>query len=136
MIVCHSLGTVVVADLLRNQMRTGEQGRTLPIDLVTAGSPMRRLIVRLLPHRLPNPIEVRRELSRGPLPVARWFNAYRALDFVGMRLVSGDACRDPERGILECPLLPRWHWPWGHSNYWSDPRFTRLVAERVVAPIL
>ena len=108
----------------------------MPIDLVTAGSPMRRLIVRLLPHRLPNPIEIRRELADGPLPVARWFNAYRSLDLVGMRLVSGEACRDPERGILECPLLPRWHWPWGHSNYWSDRRFTHLAAERVVAPIL
>jgi len=135
-IVCHSLGTVVVTDLLRSMGQARDSGRTVPIDLVTAGSPIRRLIVRLLPHRLPKPIELRRELAEGALPVARWFNAYRPLDFVGMRLVSGDACRDPEHGILECPLVPRWQWPWGHSNYWADRRFTQLVVERVVAPIL
>jgi hypothetical protein len=135
-IVCHSLGSVVVADWLLNVTPAGEPGRTVPIDLVTAGSPIRRLIVRLLPHRLPKPRELRRQLATGPLPVVRWFNVYRPLDFVGTRLLSGDACRDAERGILECPLVPRWHWPWGHSNYWADPRFTRLVAERVVAPIL
>jgi hypothetical protein len=135
-IVCHSLGTVVVVDLLRHLKQTSASGRAVPIDLVTAGSPMRRLIVRLLPHRLPNLRTLRSELASGALPVGRWFNAYRSLDFVGMRLVSGEACRDPERGILECPLVPRWQRPWGHSNYWADPRFTRLVAERVVAPIL
>ena len=135
-IICHSLGTVVVVDLLRHLKQAGAPGRTVPIDLVTAGSPMRRLIVRLLPHRLPNLRSLRSELASGALPVGRWFNAYRPLDFVGMRLVSGDACRDPETGILECPLVPRWRRPWGHSNYWGDPRFTRLVAERVVRPVL
>ena len=135
-IICHSLGSVVVVDLLRHLKQVGAPGRAMPIDLVTAGSPMRRLIVRLLPHRLPNLRSLRSELASGALPVERWFNVYRPLDFVGMRLVSGDACRDPVRGILECPLVPRWQWPWGHSNYWADPRFTRLVAERVVRPIL
>jgi hypothetical protein len=135
-IVCHSLGTVIVTDLLRSRACGSEQRRSVPIDLVTAGSPIRRLIVRLLPHRLPRPLEIRRELAGGPLPVVRWFNAYRPLDAVGMRLVSGADARDPERGILECPLSPSWLWPWGHSNYWADRRFTRLVAERVVAPIL
>ncbi len=135
-VVCHSLGTVIVTDLLRGSGCGRHQGRTVPIDLVTAGSPIRRLIVRLLPHRLPRPLDIRRELASAPLPVVRWFNVYRPLDAVGMRLVSGADASDPEGGILECPLRPSWLWPWGHSNYWADRRFTRLVAERVVAPIL
>jgi hypothetical protein len=135
-IVCHSLGTVVVTDLLRNKQRLGQPERAVPIDLVTAGSPIRRLIVRLLPHRLPDPVALRGELAAGPWPVVRWFNAYRVFDFVGTRLVSRRAACDAERHIIDCPLAPRWRWPWGHANYWRDRRFTQLVAERIVAPIL
>jgi hypothetical protein len=135
-IVSHSLGTVLVADLLRSGRCGDTKTRITSLDLVTAGSPIRRLICRLLPHRMPMPEELRRELAKGSPAVARWFNVYRPLDFVGMRLVSGAVGKDAENGILECPLLPRWRWPWGHANYWGDRRFTQLMSERVVAPII
>jgi len=136
-LVCHSLGTVIVADLLLTGRPALGSGRALPVDLVTAGSPIRRLINALLPHRLPPPLEIRRRLAEGGLPVARWFNAYRVLDFIGTRLVPlrSDA-RDPAVGIRECPLGPRWRWPWGHANYWADRRFIRLLAAEVLAPVL
>jgi hypothetical protein len=134
-LVCHSLGTVVVADFLLAAGR--DRGRRVTVDLITAGSPVRRLINFLLPNRLPGPLEIRARLNAGTLPVERWFNAYRIADYVGTRLVPFRTdCSDPYTGIRECPLQPRWNWPWGHANYWADPRFVRLLAAEVLAPVI
>ena len=97
---------MVVADLLLNMKHAGGHGRAVPIDLVTAGSPIRRLIVRLLPHRLPNSNRNAPGTGRWPAASGAMVQCLSAAPLVGMRLVSGEACRDPERGILECPLVP------------------------------
>ena len=53
-----------------------------------------------------------------------------------MRLVrSGVDCSDPQTGIRECPLVPRWGRPWGHANYRADPRFVQFVATDVLTPV-
>lgn len=135
-LVCHSLGTVIVADFLLAGNLARPESRTIPVDLVTAGSPIRRLINLLLPDRLPRPLEIRRRLRTGALPVARWFNAYRLCDYVGKRLVPLSVNSEADQGIRECPLRPRWRWPLGHANYWQDPRFVEFVAFDVLAPVV
>jgi len=136
-LVCHSLGTLVVTDFLLAENRVQDARPSMMVDLVTAGSPIRRLINLLLPDRLPKPLEIRRQLSAGALPVARWFNVYRVADYVGTRLVAyGSDCSNPNTGIREYPLCPRIRWPWGHANYWADDRFVRFVASEVLAPQL
>jgi hypothetical protein len=135
-LVCHSLGTVVVTDFLLHESRAPDTRRPMTVDLITAGSPIRRLINLLLPDRLPKPLDIRQQLNAGALPVARWFNAYRLADYVGMRLVGyGVDCSHPQTGIRECPLVPRWGRPWGHANYWADPRFVQFVATDVLTPV-
>jgi len=78
--------------------------------------------------------------------VDRWFNVYRAFDYVGQAL-SGTALprellrarRSPRQvrsGIHEQMLRPWLPWPWGHANYWGDLRFQRFLARDVLGPTL
>jgi len=50
------------------------------VDIVTAGSPIRRFINHMLPNRLPTPAVLCKTLREGPsLTVDRWFNVCRHL---------------------------------------------------------
>ncbi|GJL62147.1 MAG: hypothetical protein NPIRA04_08010 [Nitrospirales bacterium] len=145
-LVAHSLGTVIVTDLLTDCSDTKPKPWSFTLDLVTIGSPLRRLIFRLLPNR-DTPQELRKKLNQSTgLKVERWFNAYRLFDYVGQALtysalpkdlVMGKRNRtDTDQGIHEVLLEPRYKIPFSHSNYWGDPRFLKFLATKVVQPII
>ncbi|MGC2518104.1 MAG: hypothetical protein WA373_03230 [Burkholderiales bacterium] len=143
-LVCHSLGTVIATDLLHREA-TRPGGARLEVDLVTAGSPLRRMIHRMLPQRALPPLQLRALLRGGtPVVVRRWFNCFRVLDFVGQSLSYSFFCftrlfrqrpvaNDPVAGIFEYRLAPWINRRLGHGNYWADPRFVRFIAAEVLA---
>ena len=145
-LVAHSLGTVIVSDLLWGKIRAGASLDGCPLDIVTAGSPLRRSIGRALPFRLPDPQTLLGNYRRAPLVVERWFNAYRLFDYVGQALTYFALpldlvwCRPREQGsgggIAEYLLKPRYQRPFGHADYWGDPRFLDFVVRDVVLPVL
>jgi hypothetical protein len=150
-IVGHSLGSVIVIDTLREQQRTSVDG-SLQVHLITAGSPLRRLIRRLLPNRIPPIKQLREELSGGQgVRVVRWVNCYRILDYVGQAMLYSALPRvlwcTPSEGhglpppiedrLIERPFSFRFgRTNYGHANYWGDERFLGLVARDVLGPIL
>ncbi|MBI1961824.1 MAG: hypothetical protein HYS37_00475 [Candidatus Rokubacteria bacterium] len=146
-LVAHSLGSVILVDLLRELAMGRDAKDQMTVDIVTAGSPIRRLICRLLPHRLPRPEALRDTFGRSSvLKVDRWFNAYRIFDYVGQGLTRSALPRDllPRRraggdarqGVAEHLITPRFRWPVFHANYWGDRRFLEFVASEVMSPVL
>ena len=108
-IVAHSQGTVITADLLRFLHSTG-QFETLqlpPVHLFTMGSPLRQLYGERFPDLY---AWARHDDDRGPsagwripdaqspdpatLGVERWVNVYRSGDYVGRWLWRTDVCAD------------------------------------------
>jgi hypothetical protein len=116
-IVAHSQGTVISADLLQfvrreadpalNRLRLGAE-QSIPISLLTVGCPLRQLYGWRFPHlyswayhdngapplgfKSPDIID-----SRAPDPylllgVREWINAYRSGDYVGRHLWRNDRC--------------------------------------------
>jgi hypothetical protein len=133
-LVAHSLGTVIVVDMLRRRADTPQPCPPFELAMVTAGSPLRRLIYRFLPERAPAPITIYRELTQArAFKLLRWINVYRILDYVGQRLTSRQV---PPGAIREVVLRPRHLPPFGHGNYWGDARFLHLIAAEVVKPML
>ena len=133
--------------LLAEQARQPAVGEPLRVDLLTAGSPIRRLVQRFLPLRTSRIQDVREELARSSgVRVERWFNAYRLMDYVGQGLTHsalplellGRKPRrgDPCTGICEHLLTPRFAWPFMHADYWGDARFLDLVAGEVMEPTI
>jgi hypothetical protein len=91
-IVSHSQGTVVCADLLR-YLHTGNWGqhgletlRDVPIRLLTFGSPLRQLYSRRFPHLYGWAVVP----DAAALHVAIWVNGYRSGDYVGRYLWHAD----------------------------------------------
>jgi hypothetical protein len=101
-IVAHSQGTVITADLLRMMAHSGALARLLgerPLHLLTAGCPLRQLYAARFPDLYPWVVEemavdVRSGNTTGPDPrslsVARWTNVYQSGDYVGRHLWMGD----------------------------------------------
>jgi hypothetical protein len=119
-IVAHSQGTVITADLLRfveavdrthPHLVAGLASRArCPITLFTMGCPLRQLYGLRFPHLY----EWARHGVTGPCPpgmpigpatrpnpralgVARWVNAYRSGDYVGRHLWRQDECAEAYR---------------------------------------
>lgn len=150
-IVGHSLGSVIVVDTLRERQRTLVNG-SLQVHLVTAGSPLRRLIRRLLPNRMPPIEQLRKELAGGQgVRVVRWVNCFRIFDYVGQAMLysalprvlwcapskQSDSFLPVEDRLIERPFSFRFgRTNYGHANYWGDERFLRLVVREVLGPIL
>lgn len=102
-IVSHSQGSVIVADLLRFLHRKDIAAVDpslrfrLPVSLFTMGSPLRQLYALRFPHlyRWASPaarepwVDPRTAIPHGVLPrpedlgLARWVNAYRSGDYIG-----------------------------------------------------
>ncbi len=90
-IVSHSQGTVISADLLRYlhaTKRLHEYTGGIPLSLVTVGSPLRDLYATRFPFLYPwmgEPPESFEGASprTSDLAATRWINAYRAGDYVG-----------------------------------------------------
>lgn len=90
-IVSHSQGTVISADLLRYLHATGRLHAYtggMPLSLVTVGSPLRDLYATRFPFLYPwmgePPASFESASPRASdVAAARWINAYRAGDYVG-----------------------------------------------------
>lgn len=101
-IVAHSQGTVISADLLRF-LRTAGRGHppvSLPVYLLTLGSPLRQLYGLRFPHlygwaRHDEGPAASRRPAPDELAVELWVNAYRSGDYVGRYLWRADG--DGER---------------------------------------
>ena len=105
-IVAHSLGTVITADILRFLHRNLQHrpdgalarlGREIPVYLFTMGCPLRQLLSLRFPH-LYDWVE---DTQATPWPLTRpdprelhgvrlWVNGYNAGDYVGRSLWHGD----------------------------------------------
>lgn len=134
-LVAHSLGSVILVDLLRRHADVHRSNPVFHFDIVTAGSPLRRMIARLFPNRFPYPAQVCEELTRaGNFQLDRWINVYRILDYVGQGFSSKGEVRPGYHGIEDHLLRPWYRPPFGHSNYWGDDRFVRFVAAHVLDP--
>jgi hypothetical protein len=143
-IIAHSQGTVITADLLRFIHRRdlasldpalAARGAT-PIDLFTMGSPLRQLYGLRFPHLyqwarhdVPGPWTEPTEhiaATTGPDPselgIRQWVNAYRSGDYVGRHLWRPDAC---EFAFAATPMSTRHPWRAG-SNV--------VIASEVEAP--
>lgn len=116
----HSLGSVIAVDsLLRG---SGVWSRFRRIDLVTAGSPLQRLLAKFFPDAYPSPDRLAAALAacHGDLS---WTNLYRVTDYVGGRLDG--------RAIVNRRLLRRW---WSHhANYWTDSAVITCLARHLGA---
>jgi len=108
-IVSHSLGSLVALDYCRHHVDR-LSGRPAVV-LVTAGSPLRRLIRRFFSRYMPDLDAVARDLFHA-VPAFRWVNVYRPLDPVGGRL---SARPSPLADIS----TRQWHR--GHVDYFGDP---------------
>lgn len=93
-IVAHSQGTIITAELLRfitaghveQRDALNRLGRSLPVRLMTVGSPLRQLYSRRFPHLY--------DWAAAPaiaeIGAERWANAYFSGDYVGRYLWRGD----------------------------------------------
>lgn len=128
-IVAHSQGTVITADLLRFLRKTGldrtDEGLArrngIPISFFTMGSPLRQLYGLRFPHlyqwarhHVPGPWTDPAEsiaAETGPDPaeldLAHWVNAYRSADYVGRYLWRPERCDF----IFQTPPMENRH-PW------------------------
>jgi hypothetical protein len=106
-IAAHSLGSVIAVDSLLST--PAAWSRFEHVDLVTAGSPLHRLLARFFPSAYP-PVREAAEAINGAYPGLRWVNVYRPTDYVG--------------GSLPAPLITNHRLLRGlwrtHSNYWAD----------------
>jgi hypothetical protein len=114
-IYAHSLGSVIAVDTL---LRYPDSLRNVKcLDLVTIGSPLKRLFSWGFPELFASPLAIHSALS-GLLPEFRWVNVYRPLDFIGASIGSRNGpIRDRTTGQLFR----------NHTNYWGDPMVTEEV---------
>jgi hypothetical protein len=105
-IVAHSQGSVLTADLFRYLHRHGAVGLP-PVFLFTMGCPLRQLYGWRFPHLYgwarhesdqpatrASTIPADQRPHPGQLGVRRWVNAYRSGDYVGRWLWQPDRCGD------------------------------------------
>jgi hypothetical protein len=120
-VAAHSLGTVITVDSLLSQPQAW--ARFTSIDLVTAGSPLHRLLARFFPSAYP-PVRVLADAIGRAYPSLRWANVYRPTDYVGGSL--------PASSITNRSLL-RSAWR-THSNYWGDASAIQWLAGHLRLP--
>jgi hypothetical protein len=148
-IVAHSLGSVISADLLRFLTRASMPALTrfafadqpeqrLPIFLFTMGNPLRQLLSRFFPHlyrwvrevpdgggerpalpMLGAPIEAAAIPDPVELGVTQWINYYRSGDYVGRSIWQGDWFLRTHAGGGAFPAGP---------DIFTDPGNTRVEA--------
>jgi hypothetical protein len=137
-IIAHSQGTVIAAEVLRfiaEEAKAGGIdpllkgfGENIPIYLFTMGSPLRQLYSLRFPHhygwarhqgetaadRLPDPQS---------LQVRKWVNVYRSADYVGRHLWRDDT--GTNRWQIEKDELGTHRREWcigagAHNHYWDE----------------
>ncbi|MDR5809073.1 hypothetical protein [Caballeronia sp. LZ019] len=124
-LLTHSLGTVIAADLL---IAHPDLLRHAPsITWVTMGSPINRFFARFFPEMFPPAGDIERHLAV-TLPNLRWINIYRVWDFVGTTLgldtethASLDA---PSNTYRSNPIF-------AHGGYWGDAQVGKMIMEHI-----
>jgi hypothetical protein len=106
-VAAHSLGTVITVDSLLSHPETWTKFES--VDLVTAGSPLHRLLARFFPSAYP-PVRVLADAIARTYPSMRWVNVYRPTDYVGGSLPASQITN-------HCLFRSAWR---THSNYWGD----------------
>jgi len=112
-IVAHSQGTMLTADLLRFLQQEADPkltrlGNDMPVYLFTVGSPIRQLCGARFPHLFawatrntsfsapgtsaPNDLPANAGADPVALGVKCWVNAYRSADYVGRFLWRSESC--------------------------------------------
>jgi hypothetical protein len=146
-IIAHSQGTVITADLLRFLAKEDnlesqklENLKKLPIYLFTMGSPLRQLYnfgfptlyhwVEDTESKLQNdqkaPICQFKELPENLLSVKKWVNAYRSGDYVGRYIWRSSTASDlwtPVKLTASKPDIRREEFCIGvgaHNHYWDE----------------
>lgn len=141
LVVAHSQGTVVTADLLRFLITGYTQGidndiarlvgdrDSLPIYLFTMGCPLRQLYSVRFPHlygwvRQDDEMGEQRKPDPKELNVKLWVNAYRSGDYVGRFLWQSDSSATPWATNKEFPYEREGRrefciGPGAHTHYWG-----------------
>jgi hypothetical protein len=124
-IICaHSLGSVIAVDALMGfDFSSGMQQR---LDLITMGSPLRRLFAWGFPQLFASPEAIFATLS-DKAKNFRWLNVYRPLDVIGASLAATPS--SPIKDVSTCQLLKN------HTGYWDDPVVAMLVESNLRGPI-
>jgi hypothetical protein len=125
-IVAHSQGTVISADVLRYLRAVPDPAITKPVRLYTMGSPLRQLYAAAFPY-----LYSWIERSADRLHVDVWANVYRSGDYVGRTLWCDEAsqARIWIRNVPAHVEPPRAEFCIGagaHTHYWN--RYARDVA--------
>jgi hypothetical protein len=123
-IAAHSLGSVIAVDSLLSHRETWD--KFTRIDLITAGSPLKRFLSRFFPSAYPAP-EVLSDALKCTFESIRWINIYRISDYIG-----GGLNRKKRTAIEGIPIYRRiWK---SHSNYWQDPYVIKCLTDNFLAP--
>ena len=115
----HSQGSVLAAATVLH-LRQSAAGR---VELLTHGSPLRRLYSRFFPAYLgPEALRAVRERVGG-----RWRNLYRETDPIGSWVLDPPTVADApvDRGLVDPRTLA--DEIAAHSDYWSDPGYARAL---------
>ena len=134
-IVGHSQGTLIAADLLRLRAN-GSEARSVPISLVTMGSPIRALYAALLPYKMAWFLDAADTGSEYGLGTVQWQNLYFAGDYVGRSLWREDDAKatytepykNEQIGVSEACLGPG-----AHMQYWKSPVVGRELLAQMEA---
>ena len=135
-IVAHSQGTVITADLLkflkRHPQRRLDRFHQMPVYFITVGSPLRQIYTVRFPHLYrwaghtdrysmnePQPQDIPADKKPDPaeLGVTRWINAFRSGDYIGRWLWRSDTC--VYQSLRPAPKLPEDRRPW--NPRYDDP---------------
>jgi len=124
-LVGHSLGSVLLVDLLRrgdlDRLRA-EQGWTGEFHLFTMGSPLCKLAL-FCPCQYPSPVALRASVLES---VETWDNLYRSWDYIGTRLFD----REGETRSADVLIRNEPGKFWLHTNYWSNNEFLQFLTRR------
>ncbi len=117
-ILAHSLGSVITVDsLLSGPNLLGNVAR---VDLVTMGSPLKRMFYGGFPELFASPERIWESLT-ARLNSFRWINVYRPLDVVGARISTARVSPIMEFNTQEYLK--------NHTNYWSDVCVAGLIQQ-------
>ena len=123
----HSLGSIITIDSLRRP--DSPLRNTGGIELVTAGSPLRRIFARFFPARYPSACDIAAELV-GDGVIGAWVNVYRPFDPVGAS-IGREQCSSIVDVSTEQGAKQPWSAGWAHVNYWSDTLVGQIVQKKL-----
>jgi hypothetical protein len=132
-IVGHSQGSVIAADLLRlqaihhelaNASGDGGDGRRMRVDLITLGSPLHSIYGALLPGDFDWDLKAPTAVVASQFGIATWRNLYAAGDYVGQELFP--AARSVSDAVHDECIGPG-----AHMRYFEAKRVQEVIRQVV-----